>query len=101
MNIISFPDDIPIRGFIGQLIEGNILPHTHQIRLWTHLLFNIEYNNNQVPSTFQKAEHSCRLLYTVELMFLADTENKKMANHLPYDSSIVYEFYFPVFQVIL
>ena len=41
-------DDIPVRGFIGHLEEGGLLPHSHKIYLWTHLHFNIEYNGDQV-----------------------------------------------------
>ena len=41
-------DDIPVRGFIGNLEEGGFLPHTHQISLWAHLHFNIEYNGDHV-----------------------------------------------------
>ncbi|KXJ27742.1 transmembrane 9 superfamily member 1 [Exaiptasia diaphana] len=43
-------DDLPIRGFIGHLEEGQILPHRHKIYLWTHLHFNILYNGDQVIS---------------------------------------------------
>ncbi|XP_031570268.1 transmembrane 9 superfamily member 1-like [Actinia tenebrosa] len=41
-------DDLPIRGFIGHLEEGHILPHRHKIYLWSHLHFAVEYNGNQV-----------------------------------------------------
>ena len=41
-------DDIPVRGFIGHLEETGFLPHSHKILLWTHLHFNIEYNEKQI-----------------------------------------------------
>lgn len=41
-------DDLPIRGFIGHLEEGSILPHNHKTYLWTHLHFSFEYNGDQV-----------------------------------------------------
>ncbi|XP_076348174.1 transmembrane 9 superfamily member 1-like [Tachypleus tridentatus] len=41
-------DDLPLRGFIGHLEEGGFLPHTHKLHLWTHLTFNIEYNENKI-----------------------------------------------------
>ncbi|XP_064652360.1 transmembrane 9 superfamily member 1-like [Lineus longissimus] len=41
-------DDIPVRGFIGHLEESGFLPHSHKVHLWSHLHFNIEYNNDQV-----------------------------------------------------
>ncbi|XP_076437567.1 transmembrane 9 superfamily member 1-like [Babylonia areolata] len=41
-------DDIPIRGFIGQLEEGDFLPHHHSLYLWTHFHFYILYNANHV-----------------------------------------------------
>ena len=43
-------DDLPIRGFIGHLEEGSILPHNHKTYLWTHLHFSFEYNGDQVHS---------------------------------------------------
>lgn len=43
-------DEIPIRGFVGHLEEGPILPHNHKTYLWTHLHFTFEYNQNQVIS---------------------------------------------------
>ena len=44
-----FPsDDLPLRGFIGHLEEGGFLPHTHNVFLWAHLNFNIEFNGDQV-----------------------------------------------------
>ncbi|KAK3751998.1 hypothetical protein QZH41_010966 [Actinostola sp. cb2023] len=43
-------DDLPIRGFIGHLEEGHILPHRHKIYLWAHLHFSILFNGDQVIS---------------------------------------------------
>ncbi|XP_048590054.1 transmembrane 9 superfamily member 1 isoform X2 [Nematostella vectensis] len=43
-------DDLPVRGFIGHLEEGQILPHRHKISIWNHLHFTIEYNGDQVIS---------------------------------------------------
>jgi len=41
-------DDIPVRGFIGRLEEGNFIPHVHKVLFFTHHVFNIEYNEDQV-----------------------------------------------------
>jgi len=41
-------DEIPVRGFVGQLEEGNFIPHTHKIFFWNHQLINIEYNEDQI-----------------------------------------------------
>jgi len=41
-------DDIPMRGFIGQLEEGNILPHTHHTYIYTHYDFFFQYNDNKI-----------------------------------------------------
>lgn len=46
--IFCTTDDLPIRGFIGHLEEGSILPHNHKTFLWTHLHFSFEYNGDQV-----------------------------------------------------
>ena len=55
-DMFFFPiDDIPVRGFIGHLEEGGLLPHSHKIYLWTHLHFNIEYNGDQVSMLFMYA----------------------------------------------
>eukprot|EP00050_Salpingoeca_kvevrii_P007528 m.296863 g.296863 ORF g.296863 m.296863 type:complete len:593 (+) comp13477_c0_seq1:41-1819(+) len=40
-------DDLPVRGFIGQL-EEHVLPHYHTVFLWTHMKFHLEYNGNQI-----------------------------------------------------
>lgn len=37
-----------MRGFIGQLEEGNIIPHTHHTYLYTHYDFYILYNGDRV-----------------------------------------------------
>lgn len=37
-----------MRGFIGQLEEGNILPHTHHTYIYTHYDFFFQYNDNKV-----------------------------------------------------
>lgn len=44
-------DDLPIRGFLGHLEEGPVLPHNHKTYLWTHLHFTFEYNGQQVLPT--------------------------------------------------
>lgn len=41
-------DNIPMRGFIGQLEEGNLLPHTHNTYIYTHYDFYFEFNKNQI-----------------------------------------------------
>lgn len=41
-------DEIPVRGFIGHLEEGNMLPHVHTIHFWNHQLINIEYNGDEI-----------------------------------------------------
>ncbi|XP_028649532.1 transmembrane 9 superfamily member 1 [Erpetoichthys calabaricus] len=41
-------DEIPIWGFVGYMEESGFLPHSHKVGLWTHLDFNIEYNNNHI-----------------------------------------------------
>ncbi|XP_066932000.1 transmembrane 9 superfamily member 1-like [Clytia hemisphaerica] len=41
-------DDLPVRGFIGHLEESGFLPHKHKVRLWTHLNFHLEYNNDKI-----------------------------------------------------
>lgn len=41
-------DDIPMRGFIGQLEEGNLLPHTHSIYVYTHFEFYFQYNADRI-----------------------------------------------------
>lgn len=37
-----------MRGFVGQLEEGNLLPHTHNTYIYTHYDFYFEYNKDQV-----------------------------------------------------
>ena len=46
--LLCATDDLPIRGFIGHLEEGSILPHNHKTYLWTHLHFSFEHNGDQV-----------------------------------------------------
>lgn len=41
-------DDIPMRGFVGQLEEGNLIPHTHHTYLYTHYDFNFLYNKDRI-----------------------------------------------------
>jgi transmembrane 9 superfamily protein 1 len=41
-------DDIPIRGFVGQVEETNLFPHKHHIHVYTHHHFDFHINNNQV-----------------------------------------------------
>ena len=41
-------DDIPIRGFVGQVEETNLFPHKHHIYVYTHHHFDFHVNNNQV-----------------------------------------------------
>ena len=48
---VLLADDIPVRGFIGRLEEGNFIPHVHKVLFFTHHVFNIEYNDNQVMTS--------------------------------------------------
>ncbi|XP_030043404.1 transmembrane 9 superfamily member 1 [Microcaecilia unicolor] len=41
-------DEIPIRGFLGYMEESGFLPHTHKVGLWTHLDFNVHYNDDRI-----------------------------------------------------
>lgn len=41
-------DDIPLRGFVGQVEETNLFPHKHHIYVYTHHHFDFHVNNNQV-----------------------------------------------------
>jgi transmembrane 9 superfamily protein 1 len=43
-----------MRGFIGQLEEGNILPHKHYTYIYTHYDFYFEYNEDRVCDYFFK-----------------------------------------------
>jgi transmembrane 9 superfamily protein 1 len=43
-------DDLPVRGFIGHLEEGSFLPHKHEVGIWNHLLFTIQYNGDKIIS---------------------------------------------------
>lgn len=49
-DIPTSAGDLPVRGFMGQL-EERMLPHIHNVFLWTHLHFEFEYNGNQVRPT--------------------------------------------------
>ncbi len=46
-------DDIPIRGFVGQVEETNLFPHKHHIYVYTHHHLDFHINNNQVKILFQ------------------------------------------------
>ncbi|ESN97463.1 hypothetical protein HELRODRAFT_157541 [Helobdella robusta] len=41
-------DEIPARGFIGHLLEGGIVPHTHELKLYLHHYFYFEFNNDEI-----------------------------------------------------
>ncbi|XP_071854416.1 transmembrane 9 superfamily member 1-like [Apostichopus japonicus] len=41
-------DDIPLRGFVGLFQEKSFFPHEHQVRLWTHHHFYLEYHGDQI-----------------------------------------------------
>ncbi|CAF3363934.1 unnamed protein product, partial [Rotaria sp. Silwood2] len=41
-------DDIPLRGFVGQIEETNLFPHKHHIYVYTHHHFDFHINNNQI-----------------------------------------------------
>ena len=57
-------DDIPVRGFIGRLEEGNFIPHAHKVLFFTHHVFNIEYNEKQVSFfTVITLRASCDAVY--------------------------------------
>jgi transmembrane 9 superfamily protein 1 len=47
-------DDIPIRGFVGQVEETNLFPHKHHIYIYTHHHFDFHINNNQVTKIDSK-----------------------------------------------
>ena len=44
-------DDIPVRGFVGQVEETNLFPHKHHIYVYTHHHFDFHINNNQVNNS--------------------------------------------------
>ncbi len=46
---LTCADDLPARGFFGQL-EERVLPHTHTVFLWTHHDFHLEYNGDHIVS---------------------------------------------------
>jgi len=67
-------DDIPMRGFIGHFEEGNLIPHTHHMYLYTHYDFRFEFNQNRIIfaniSTKERAPVSLDgVLAPVELTF--------------------------------
>ncbi|CAF1000755.1 unnamed protein product [Rotaria magnacalcarata] len=41
-------DDIPLRGFVGQVEETNLFPHKHHIYVYTHHHFDFHVNDNQI-----------------------------------------------------
>lgn len=41
-------DDVPVRGFVGHLDEEGFFPHVHRVKLWTHINFMIEHNDQQI-----------------------------------------------------
>lgn len=41
-------DDIPMRGFIGKLEEGNLIPHVHHTYIYTHYNFHFEYDEDRI-----------------------------------------------------
>lgn len=45
---VQLSDEIPIRGFIGDLQEGSYVPHKHFISFFTHHQFHFEYNVDEV-----------------------------------------------------
>ena len=47
-------DDIPIRGFVGEVEETNLFPHRHHILVYTHHHFDFFINNNQVGIVWKK-----------------------------------------------
>jgi len=64
--VISFLDEIPLRGFVGQLDEGNFIPHTHKVYFWNHQLFNIEYNGDQVNSCSLRSSSLANSLFPIK-----------------------------------
>ena len=55
-------DDIPIRGFLGKIEETNLLPHRHQISIYTYHHFDFHINNNQVKYSNKKNKTKKNLL---------------------------------------
>ena len=56
-------DDIPIRGFVGEVEETNIFPHRHHILVYTHYHFNFYINDNQVRIVWKEKRTSRLLSY--------------------------------------
>lgn len=73
-------DDLPIRGFIGHLEEGSILPHNHKTYLWTHLHFSFEYNGDQVWWEVH-GQPACVVEGYAE--FLGDYSQRQYTGHQP------------------
>eukprot|EP00049_Salpingoeca_infusionum_P018821 m.358922 g.358922 ORF g.358922 m.358922 type:complete len:591 (-) comp18344_c0_seq1:231-2003(-) len=52
-------DDLPVRGFLGQIEEHVIdLPSIFKVYLWTHMTFTIEYNDKQIVSVDVSEKHN-------------------------------------------
>ena len=66
-------DDLPVRGFIGQLEEHLLdIPRTHRVFLWTHMHFHLEYNGDQIVNinvTEKEAEIELPYLTTEDERF--------------------------------
>ena len=41
-------DDLPVRGFVGQVEETSVLPHKHNIYLYNHQVFEFLVNGNEI-----------------------------------------------------
>eukprot|EP00041_Stephanoeca_diplocostata_P036100 m.1300398 g.1300398 ORF g.1300398 m.1300398 type:complete len:595 (+) comp24803_c0_seq2:267-2051(+) len=59
-------DDLPVRGFIGQL-EEQLMPGASTTYLWTHIHFSLQYNEDQIV-----VANVTEKLHEVELPELAD-----------------------------
>ncbi|EDQ85689.1 uncharacterized protein MONBRDRAFT_11552 [Monosiga brevicollis MX1] len=61
-------DDLPVRGFLGQLEEHLLdLPTTHRVFLWPHMHFHLEYNGDRVVNV-----NVTEKLEEVELPYLTE-----------------------------
>ena len=56
-------DDIPIRGFVGQVEETNLFPHKHHIYVYTHHHFDFHTNDNQVNKYSKKKLKEKNIFY--------------------------------------
>ena len=56
-------DDLPVRGFIGQL-EEQLMPGTSTTYLWTHMHFALQYNGDQivVANVTEKMHEVCAMI---------------------------------------